>query len=34
MFYVVRGYLNDYKKSIIRHVIVQNDKKIYLKTKI
>lgn len=34
MFYVVRGYLNDYKKSIIKHVIVQSDKKNYLKTKI
>lgn len=34
MFYIVRGYLNDYKKSIIRHEIVQSDKKNYLKTKI
>lgn len=34
MFYVVRGYLNDYKKSIIRHVIVQSDKNNYLKAKI
>lgn len=34
MFYVVRGYLNDYKKLIIRYVIVKSDKKNYLKIKI